>query len=702
MNKYQSYREFLNDLILWGDRICAPLASSGREPKADFSDLIKKAAASADCGIFSPFLFLALSARLEWPEMLLLAAGLYTGLTSKILTPDIWQLFLAGEKDSLQNATKAPSLQQELFHSSAPLLYEREWDKNASDIHLRIVPRIFLFLKGILAEPIHIPGLNWYFLKEDSFNRNWQEQTNDDFHGRNRQRQTDDFHGRNRRRQTDDFQVRNWQEQGEDYGQFENSLPYLGKHIRLWEKIASRISEIPGPKLVYLNGPAGSGRKLNYAYLAASSGKNLAVISLEQLESQSQLQDIQTECLLNHAMFVFELPEEATDLSLLLSWLPEEETVFLLGEKTNLAKSSAYRRQYLPFAIHSQDILRDKELYEQLTLSYQWEQDNVRADFLGRYNFLPGRMREILELAKSYSLSTGIGAITGEHLKQAVLGVSTHSLDRYAKKIRGVYQMEDLILPDLPKQKLFHIINRVRNRKLVYEEWGFLEKSAYGNGVSMIFAGPPGTGKTMAAQVMAGELDMELYRVELPAVVDKYIGETEKKLNRIFGEAEKTMAILFFDEADALFSKRTEIKESNDKYSNMEIAFLLQKMEEYEGISILATNYLQNFDGAFRRRVSDIIDFPLPGPSMRQQMWQSMIPAKLPVSEEVDFRFLGEQFEVSGSAIKNSLIYAGFLAAEAAEPLLTMERILKGLSHELEKSGKKLSRKDYGEYGHLF
>ena len=712
MNKYQNYREFLNDLILWGDCVCAPLSSSGREPsqnagapdipdweqtlassgrapKAAFSELIKKAAASADCGSFSPFLFLALAARLEWPEMLLLAAALYTGLTSKILTPDIWQLFLAEEKGNLQDETKTPFLQQELFHSSAPLLYEREWDKNISDIRLRIVPRIFLFLKGILAEPIHIPGLNWYSRKED-------------FSGRNRLAQTEDFSGRNQQTQTEDFLGGNWQKQDEDFGQLENSLPYLGKNIRLWERIASCISEIPGQKLVYLNGPAGSGRKLNYAYLAAFLGKTLAVISLEQLESQSQLHDIQTECLLNHAMFVFELPEEETDLSLLLSWLPEEETVFLLGEKPNLAKSSAYCRQYLPFAIHSQDVLRDKELYEQLTLSYQWEQDDVRADFLGRYNFLPGRMREILELAKSYSLSAGIGLITGEHLRQAVLGVSSHSLERYDKKIRGVYQMKDLILPDLPKQKLFHIINRVRNRKLVYEEWGFLEKSAYGNGVSMIFAGPPGTGKTMAAQVMAGELDMELYRVELPAVVDKYIGETEKKLNRIFGEAEKTMAILFFDEADALFSKRTEIKESNDKYSNMEIAFLLQKMEEYEGISILATNYLQNFDGAFRRRVSDIIDFPLPGPSMRQQMWQSMIPAKLPVSEEVDFRFLGEQFEVSGSAIKNSLIYAGFLAAEAAEPLLTMERILKGLSHELEKSGKKLSRKDYGEYGHLF
>ena len=160
--------------------------------------------------------------------------------------------------------------------------------------------------------------------------------------------------------------------------------------------------------------------------------------------------------------------------------------------------------------------------------------------------------------------------------------------------------------------------------------------------------------------------------------------------------------ILFFDEADVLFSKRTEIKESNDKYSNMEIAFLLQKMEEYEGVSILATNYLQNFDSAFRRRISDIIDFPLPDAGLRRKMWQSMIPEKLPVSEEIDFDFLAEQFEVSGSIIKSALIYASFLAAETQEPLLTMGGILRGLGHELEKSGKKLGRDDYGEYGHLF
>ena len=637
MNQYHNYQEFLEELIVWGDQVFGQQAES--YPKQTLFPLLQKAAQSADQGVFSPFLYIALSAHLEQEDMLLLAAAFYTELNGQFLTPASWKLFLTHEGTDV--------LEAELFYQSAPLLFERKRDAEHEDIYLQIAPQIFLFLQGACLEMQQIPGMSWYY---DS----------------------------------------------------KNPLPPLGKNIHLYHKINACLSGVPGKKLVYLQGEKGSGRKLNYAYLAAMSQMNLAVISYKKLQSEQQLREMQIECLLHHALFVIELPEHEEDLTPLFHWLEQEETVFLLGTKPNLPNSAAFSRQYLPFSICSKQVLEDKELFEQLTRAYQWECDDIRTDFLNRYNFLPGRMHNILELAKAYALSLGTGAITREYLRSAILGVSSHSLDQYATKIQSLYRMHDLILPDTPKQQLSHIINRVRNRKLVYETWGFLEKSAYGNGTAMIFAGPPGTGKTMAAQVMAAELGMELYRIELPAVVDKYIGETEKKLNRIFDEAEKSMAILFFDEADVLFSKRTEVKESNDKYSNMEIAFLLQKMEEYDGVSILATNYLQNFDNAFRRRVSDIISFSMPDASMRLQMWQSMIPSRLPISDEIDFDFLAEQFELSGSMIKNTLIYASFLAAEAEMPILTMEQILKGLSHELEKSGKKLSRDEYGEYGYLF
>jgi len=637
MDTYNNYQEFLDDLTIWGQNAFGQKTQF--QPKEAFFALLQKSVLSTRQGMFSPFLYITLSAGLKREDAMLLAAAFSAGRNGEALTLTLWKSFWKDEEPGFPGT--------ELFFKSSPLLFEREINTETQEMQLQIVPRIFLFLQGILLETPHIPGVYWYYEKEEP-------------------------------------------------------LPYLGMGIRLFESMKTCLSQVSGKKLVYLHGPRGSGRKLNYAYLAAQNHMGLAVINYEALQSERMLHEIQIECLLNYSMFVIELTEEEEDLTPLLYWLKNEETIFLLGSQPELPRISSFHRRYLPFGIPIQKLLEDKKLFETLTQSYGWECEKTRLDFLGRYNFLPGRMRDILELAKSYALSNGGEAITSDHLREAVLRVSSHSLDKYATKIRCVYQADDLILPKLPKQKLFHIINRIRNRKLVYEEWGFLEKSAYGNGVSMIFAGPPGTGKTMAAQVMASELGMELYRVELPAVVDKYIGETEKKLNRIFGEAEKSMAILFFDEADVLFSKRTEIKESNDKYSNMEIAFLLQKMEEYEGVSILATNYLQNFDSAFRRRISDIIDFPLPDEKLRKQMWQSMIPSKLPVSDELDFDFLAKQFEVPGSMIKNALIYASFLAAEASEPMLTMKLILKGLSHELEKSGKKLSRGEYGEYGHLF
>ncbi|MBD5532867.1 MAG: ATP-binding protein [Lachnospiraceae bacterium] len=637
MKQYRNYQEFIEELIVWGDQACGQQAEA--YPRQSLFSLLQKAVQSADQGVFSPFLYIALSAHLEKEDILLLAAAFYIELNGNFLTPASWKLFLTQEGTDIPEA--------ELFYQSAPLLYDRISDAGHMDTRLQIAPQIFLFLRGACPELPQIPGMSWYY----------------------------------------------------DSG---NHLPPLGKDIHLYRKIHACLLDVPGKKLVYLQGEKGSGRKLNYAYLAAMSQMSLAVISYEKLQSESQLREMQIACLLHHALFVIELPEHREDLAPLFHWLEQEETIFLLGTNPSFPDGIDFSRQYLPFSICSKQVLEDKELFEQLTRIYQWECDDIRTDFLNRYNFLPGRMHHILELAKAYALSLGTGAITREYLRRAILGVSSHSLDQYATKIQGLYRMHDLILPDAPRQQLAHIINRVRNRKLVYETWGFLEKSAYGNGTAVIFAGPPGTGKTMAAQVMAVELGMELYRIELPAVVDKYIGETEKKLNRIFDEAEKSMAILFFDEADVLFSKRTEVKESNDKYSNMEIAFLLQKMEEYDGVSILATNYLQNFDNAFRRRVSDIISFPMPDADMRLKMWQSMIPSKLPISDEIDFCFLAEQFELSGSMIKNTLIYASFLAAEAESPILTMELILKGLSHELEKSGKKLSRDEYGEYGYLF
>jgi SpoVK/Ycf46/Vps4 family AAA+-type ATPase len=208
--------------------------------------------------------------------------------------------------------------------------------------------------------------------------------------------------------------------------------------------------------------------------------------------------------------------------------------------------------------------------------------------------------------------------------------------------------------------------------------------------VNALFAGPSGTGKTMAAEVIAQELRLDLYKIDLSGVVSKYIGETEKNLNRIFRAAENANAILFFDEADALFGKRSAVHDSHDRYANIEISYLLQKMEEYEGLSILATNLHRNMDEAFIRRLTMMIVFPLPDESHRQRIWQTVWPPQTPLDETVDLADLAQRFKLTGGNIKNIALTAAYLAA-AAGSVVQPEHLLQALRREYQKMGKTLS-----------
>ena len=257
----------------------------------------------------------------------------------------------------------------------------------------------------------------------------------------------------------------------------------------------------------------------------------------------------------------------------------------------------------------------------------------------------------------------------------------------HTQLITGGAVLHDVILPDHSRDQVFACIERVRLSKQVYETWGFSKNMSYGKGVSMLFWGPPGTGKTMLAQAVANELGMELYRVNLPAVVSKYVGETEKHLNEIFEHAKGRRIVLFFDEADVLFGKRTEIKEANDKYANMEAAYLLQRMEDYEGVTVLATNYRRNFDEAFSRRLTAIIAIPFPDAEARLKIWELVLPEALR-GEDVDLKKLAEDYELTGSAIKNSVLSAAFAAAAAGEERISGSYLSEGIRGEFEKQGK--------------
>lgn len=263
-----------------------------------------------------------------------------------------------------------------------------------------------------------------------------------------------------------------------------------------------------------------------------------------------------------------------------------------------------------------------------------------------------------------------------------------------AQHLRSPFTWDDLQVPDEAAHMLRSACTRIQYLYQVNENWGFSRRLPYGQGISVLLYGPPGTGKSMAAQVLAREVGIDLFRVDLSQIVDKYIGETEKNLGRLFDTADGVNCILFFDEADALFSKRTEVGDSKDKYANVETAYLLQRIEQFPGITILATNNARNFDEAFRRRMTYYINIPMPDRDTRERIWRSVFPPELPVDRGVNFTELADKFEFAGSNIKSVAISAAYAAAAAGTPV-TRHCIQQALQIEYLKTGKLLALSDY-------
>ena len=275
-----------------------------------------------------------------------------------------------------------------------------------------------------------------------------------------------------------------------------------------------------------------------------------------------------------------------------------------------------------------------------------------------------------------------------ESLWDACRNQARPRLDDLAQRIEPVAGWDDLVLPEPELERLHEIAVHVRQRARVYESWGFARKCARGLGISALFAGPSGTGKTMAAEVLANELRLDLYRIDLSQVVSKYIGETEKNLRRVFDAAEGGGAVLLFDEADALFGKRSEVKDSHDRYANIEVSYLLQRMESYRGLAILTTNMKQALDTAFLRRIRFVLQFPFPDAHQRAEIWRRIFPAETP-TEGLDVMRLA-RMNVAGGNIRNIALHAAFLAAEAGEPV-RMPHVIRAARSEYGKLEKPLT-----------
>jgi len=285
-------------------------------------------------------------------------------------------------------------------------------------------------------------------------------------------------------------------------------------------------------------------------------------------------------------------------------------------------------------------------------------------------------------------LSTQRGPLSAGEVWDECRSLARPKLEDLAQRIVPCAAWEDLILPDLQKNTLRQLATQVRHRMKVYETWGFAEKGRRGLGVSALFTGASGTGKTMAAEVLARELRLDLYRIDLSAVVSKYIGETEKNLKQVFDAAEEGGVLLLFDEADALFGRRSEVHDSHDRYANIEIGYLLQRIEAYQGLAILTTNLKSSMDPSFQRRLRFTVNFPFPDEAQREAIWRKVFPAATP-TERLDPKRLA-QLNVTGGNIRNIALNAAFLAAEAGTPV-RMTNLVEAARHEAQKIERPLS-----------
>ena len=276
----------------------------------------------------------------------------------------------------------------------------------------------------------------------------------------------------------------------------------------------------------------------------------------------------------------------------------------------------------------------------------------------------------------------------------AVRRLVSGRLEKLARRIRPTRGWDDIVLPAEPMEQLRGIVDRYRFGDRVYDDWGFSARPS--RGLVALFSGPSGTGKTMATEIIAGELGLDVFKLDLSAVVSKYIGETERNLEEIFEAASAGNLVLFFDEADSLFGKRSEVKDARDRYANIEVSYLLQRLEAYDGVVVLASNFEKNIDEAFVRRIHARVEFTVPKPPERRLIWRRNLPATAPV-EGVDVDELADRFELAGGAIRNAAVHAAFLAASEGSAI-TMEHAVRGVGREFRKMGKLIKVDDFGPY----
>jgi hypothetical protein len=456
--------------------------------------------------------------------------------------------------------------------------------------------------------------------------------------------------------------------------------------------------------VLYLHGPANSDKRLVVEAVCRNYALPLLVACVEAMKAgrlpfeetagllgrEAALQSAVL-CLENMDCLIAEPEKHQVELKLLLDAAKTfSRLTFMFGARHWQPQGLMQDCLFLSLATPLLDLSICKRLWdESLAACDRLDGDVDSAAFAGKFRFGLGQIQNALVAAENLARwrSPEEWRIAVSDLSAACRAQSSPKLGALAREIKPKYTWNEIVLPDDNLAQLKELCEQARYRHLVYGEWGFDRKVSLGKGLNALFSGPPGTGKTMAAEVIAQELQLDLYRIDLSQVVSKYIGETEKNLHQIFLEAQTGHTILFFDEADALFGKRAEIRNAHDRYANIEVGYLLQKMEEYEGVAILATNLRQHIDEAFLRRMHFIVEFPFPDQEYRRRIWQVAFPREAPLAEDVDFDVLAREIKLPGGSIKNIALAAAFYAASNGR-VIAMPHLLRAAGREHQKLGR--------------
>jgi len=483
-------------------------------------------------------------------------------------------------------------------------------------------------------------------------------------------------------------------------------VPPLPLDQLLQPEAAARLGEIvrlvltgTGPErlIVNLYGPRGAGRRTLAAAACAEAGLPLIAAPPAILAAESSLPLFFREALLQRAAAFLDcsdLSDEARP-ALVRACAGSGPLVFLGTAARAGWIEPLPHTTFMTLAVPAPTVAERRHLWQaQLGASLDGQEEALATCF----PFTPGDIVSVAESARMDALlrAPADPRLTAGDVWRAARRHPQHRLGELARRIEPRSDWDDIVLPAAARAQLHEIEQQVALQTRVFEHWGFGRKLSRGRGVSALFCGPSGTGKTMAAEVLAGALELELFRIDLSCVVSKYIGETEKNLARVFDEAERSGVILFFDEADALFGKRSEVKDAHDRYANIEINYLLQRMEEFQGLAILATNMRQALDEAFLRRLRFLVEFPFPDAALRAGIWQRAFPPETP-QECLDVEFLARQLRVTGGNIRNIALNAAFLAA-GEDASVQMAHVMRAAKREFDKIGKACLESDFGPY----